>query len=194
MQWLSRIKLLFVYLPCNFKLSPAIRQPDTIHNMLLEELRRYLFIGGMPECVNTFVQTGKIRDAFEVQADLVTTFRQDFSKYAPYSDARCLNSVLTATAKHVGRQIKYSELAEGFTNPTFKKTFDLLSLAQVIRKVPATFPAGLPLGAAASERKFKALMLDVGLMQHFIMPFTSVVWISRVIAYSLQDISKNKSR
>jgi len=147
-------------------LSSAIRQTDTIHNMLLEELRRYFFIGGMPECVKTFVQTGKIRDVFEVQADLINTFRQDFSKYAPYSDARCLNSVLAATAKHVGHQIKYSQLAEGFTNPTIKKAFDLLCLAQVIRKVPATSPAGLPLGAAASERKFKALMLDVGLMQH----------------------------
>lgn len=147
-------------------LSPATRQPGAIHTTLLEELRRYFFIGGMPECVNTFVQTGKIRDAFEVQADLVNTFRQDFSKYAPYSDARCLNAVLSATAKHVGHQTKYSQLAEGFTNPTIKKAFDLLCLAQVIRKVPATSPAGLPLGAAASERKFKALMLDVGLMQH----------------------------
>jgi predicted AAA+ superfamily ATPase len=134
--------------------------------MLLDELRRYFFIGGMPECVDTFIQTGKIRDALEVQADLINAFRQDFSKYAPYSDARCLNAVLASTAKHVGRQIKYSELAEGFTNPTIKKAFDLLGLAQVIRKVPATSPAGLPLGAAASERKFKALLLDVGLMQH----------------------------
>lgn len=147
-------------------LSPPTRQPDTIHNMLLDELRRYFFIGGMPACVNTFVQTGKIRDVFEVQTDLVNTFRQDFSKYAPYSDARCLNAVLTTTAKHVGHQTKYSQLAEGFTNPTIKKAFDLLCLAQVIRKVPATSPAGPPLGAAASERKFKAVMLDVGLMQH----------------------------
>ncbi len=147
-------------------LAPTARQPDTIHNMLLDELRRYFFIGGMPECVNTFVQTGKIRDVFEVQADLVNTFRQDFSKYAPYSDARCLNAVLTATAKHVGHQIKYSQLAEGFSNPTIKKAFDLLCLAQVIRKVAATSPAGLPLGAAASERKFKALLLDIGLVQH----------------------------
>ncbi|MDZ7292473.1 MAG: ATP-binding protein [candidate division KSB1 bacterium] len=147
-------------------LSAVTKQPDAIHNMLLDELRRYFFIGGMPECVKIFVETGKLKDAFEVQADLVNTFRQDFLKYTPYVDPRCLNSVLTATAKHVGHQIKYSKLAEGFTNPTIKKAFDLLSLAQVIRKVPATSPAGLPLGAAASERKFKALMLDIGLMQH----------------------------
>jgi predicted AAA+ superfamily ATPase len=147
-------------------LAPPAQQPEVIHHMLLEELRRYLFIGGMPECVNIFSQTGRMKDAFEVQADLVNALRQDFSKYAPHSDARCLNAVLSNVAKHVGNQIQYSRLAEGFTNPTIKKAFDLLGLAQVIRKVPATSPAGLPLGAAASERKFKALLLDVGLVQH----------------------------
>ncbi|HID30842.1 MAG TPA: DUF4143 domain-containing protein [Desulfobacterales bacterium] len=147
-------------------LSPPEKQPDSVHTMLLDELRRYLFIGGMPECVQAYVRTGRIRDAFEVQAELAHAFRQDFSKYAPYSDKRCLNAVFSSTAKSVGRQIKYARLAEGYTNPTIKKVFDLLCLAQVIRKVPSTTPAGLPLGASASERKFKALMVDIGLMQH----------------------------
>jgi predicted AAA+ superfamily ATPase len=66
----------------------------------------------------------------------------------------------------VGRQIKYSHLAEDFTHPTIKKAFDLLCLAKVVRRVPAANPAGLPLGATASARNFKALMVDIGLMQH----------------------------
>ena len=147
-------------------LSPPQKQPDSIHTMLLNELRRYMFIGGMPECVEAYTATGKVRDAFDVQADLATTFRQDFSKYALYSDKRCLNAVFTSTARSVGQQIKYSHLTEGYTNPTIKKAFDLLCLAQVIRKVSSASPAGLPLGASASARKFKALMLDIGLMQH----------------------------
>jgi hypothetical protein len=66
----------------------------------------------------------------------------------------------------VGRQVKYIRLAEGYTNPTIKRAFDLLCLAQVIRRIPAAAPAGLPLGAAASARRFKALMVDIGLLQH----------------------------
>ena len=147
-------------------LSPPEKQPDSVHTMLLDELRRYLFVGGIPECVQAYVRTGRIRDAFDVQAELAHAFRQDFSKYAPYSDKRCLNAVFSSTAKNVGGQIKYTRLAEGYANPTIKKAFDLLCLAQVIRKVPSTTPAGLPLGASASERKFKALMVDIGLMQH----------------------------
>lgn len=147
-------------------LSPPRKQPETVHTLLLEELRRYLFIGGMPESIQAYAHSGKLRDAFEVQSELISAFRQDFSKYAPHADKRCLNAVLSSTARSVGHQIKYTSLAEGFTNPTIKKAFDLLCLAQVVSRVPAASPAGLPLGASASERKFKALMLDIGLMQH----------------------------
>jgi uncharacterized protein len=147
-------------------LSPPQKQPESIHTMLLAELRRYLFVGGMPECVRTFAQTGKIRDSFEIQAELVNAYRQDFSKYAPHSDKRCLNAVLSATARLVGQQIKYTHLAEGFSIPTIKKAFDVMGLALVIRKIPSASPAGLPLGASASEKKFKALLVDIGLMQH----------------------------
>lgn len=146
--------------------AAPVTQQDSVHRMLLEEVRKYMFVGGMPECVLAYIRTGSMRDAIEIQADLVNTFREDFFKYAPFSDKRCLNAVFTAISRNIGNQIKYSNLAEGFTNPTIKKAFDLLCLAQVVRKVPAASPAGLPLGASASERKFKALMMDVGVMQH----------------------------
>ena len=142
------------------------KQPEAIHAMLLNELHRYLFIGGMPECVQTFINTGKLHDVFDVQGSIVNTYRQDFSKYAPYSDKRCLNAVLTSIATNAGQQIKYSRLAEGFSNPTIKKAFDLLCLAQVIHKIRSASPAGLPLEATASERKFKAIMVDIGLMRY----------------------------
>ena len=146
--------------------SPPSKQPITIHKMLLELLRYYMFIGGMPECVQTYINTGSMQQIFDVQANLIITYRQDFAKYAPYADKRCLDVVFTSVAKQVGRQIKYSHLAEGYTTPTIKKAFNLLCQAQVIRKIPATSPAGLPLEASASARKFKAIMLDIGLMQH----------------------------
>ncbi len=139
---------------------------ESVHNMLMDELRRYFFVGGMPECVKTYSLTKNMKEVFDIQADLIHTYRQDFSKYAPYSDKRCLNSVLSSCSKKIGQQIKYSRLAEGFSNPTIKKAYDLLCTAQLIRKIPAASPAGVPLSATASERKFKTIMLDIGLMTH----------------------------
>lgn len=140
--------------------------PVTVHEMLLNELRRYFFVGGMPECIQRYAETERIRDAFEIQSQLINTFRQDFAKYARLSDKRCLNAVLTSAAQNIGRQIKYARMAEGFSNPTIKKAFELLRLAQIIRKVSSVNPPIIPFGASASEKRFKALLVDIGLMQN----------------------------
>lgn len=141
------------------------KQSDMVHQVLLDECRKYFFIGGMPECVKRYVETGKIRDVIDVQLDLVNTFRQDFSKYAPSADKQCLNAVFSSVATHVGRQIKYARLSEGFTNPTIKKAFHLLEQAQLFRKVSSVNPPVIPFGASVTEKIFKAVLLDIGLMQ-----------------------------
>jgi predicted AAA+ superfamily ATPase len=140
------------------------RLADTIHAEILQVLRQYMFAGGMPECVKAWLGSGSMADVFEIQADLAATYRQDFSKYAPHADKRALNNVLSAVAKRVGHQIKYTQLSDEFSGPTNKKAFDLLQLARVIHKISATSPASLPLEASASDKKFKALTVDIGLL------------------------------
>jgi predicted AAA+ superfamily ATPase len=139
--------------------------PDSIHTMLLDDLRKYMYVGGMPESVKIWRDTQSMVEVFDVQSNLIETYRQDFSKYAPYIDKRSLNQNLTAVARNVGHQIKYAQISDEFTGPTYKKAFDLLLLARVINKVSAASPASLPLGATASDKKFKALMVDIGLMR-----------------------------
>ena len=57
-------------------------------------------------------------------------------------------------------------MTDGFTTPTIKKAFDLLTQAKVIYKVSSASPAGLPLGSSDSEKKFKAVLVDIGLVQY----------------------------
>ncbi|NQU03416.1 MAG: ATP-binding protein [Syntrophaceae bacterium] len=147
-------------------IAPPVRVSDTVHEFLCEEVRRYFFIGGMPESVKAYKETGSMRESFEVQAEICDTYRMDFAKYGPKVDKNCLNAVLTTVAQSVGQQIKYSRLADGFSNPTRKKAFDLLCLANLIRKVPSVDPSGLPLGATATANIFKALMTDIGFMRY----------------------------
>lgn len=139
--------------------------PEAIHNTLLEDLRQYMYIGGMPECVKLWIQTNSITEVFGIQTDIIESYRQDFSKYAPYADSRSLNNVLGAVATRIGNQIKYTQLSDEYTGPTNKKAFDLLMFARVIDKVRAASHAALPLSASASEKRFKAIMVDIGLMR-----------------------------
>jgi predicted AAA+ superfamily ATPase len=145
--------------------NPAEISP-IVHELLRDELKRYFFIGGMPAAVNAYLDNHSLRDAFEVQQEITESYRMDFAKYTPKVDRFCLDSIFTSISQHIGKQIKYSRLGEGYSNPTLKKAFDALCMAQVIRRVPSVDPSGLPLGATASAKFFKAIMLDIGLMRH----------------------------
>jgi predicted AAA+ superfamily ATPase len=145
--------------------DPADISP-VVHELLRDELKRYFFIGGMPAAVNAYRDNHSLRDAFEVQQEIAESYRMDFAKYTPRVDRFCLDSVFTSMSRNIGKQIKYARLAEEYSNPTLKKAFDALCMAQVIRRVPSVDPSGLPLGATASAKLFKAIMLDIGLMRH----------------------------
>ncbi len=145
--------------------NPAEITP-AVHELLRDELKRYFFIGGMPAAVKAFIESGSLRDAFEVQGEIAESYRMDFAKYSPRVDRYCLDAVFTRLAQCVGQQIKYARLGEGYGNPTLKKAFDALCLAQVARRIPSVAPSSLPLGASASAKVFKALMLDLGLMRY----------------------------
>lgn len=146
-------------------MSVPEKLPGPIHDMLIDSLRQYMFIGGMPECIEIWRSSNSMTGVFEVQSNLLETYRQDFSKYAPYTDKRSINHVLNKVAKNIGNQIKYTKLSDEFTGPTNKKAFELLQLARIVHKIRASSPATLPLGASASESRFKALLVDTGIMR-----------------------------
>jgi predicted AAA+ superfamily ATPase len=136
-----------------------------IHDMLLNELKRFLFIGGLPECVAVVANGGTLLDVFAVQDDILKAYRDDFAKYAGRADRTCLDAVMLQAARRVGEQLKYTTLDEHHSGQTNRKAFDLLCLARVLHKIPAASPVALPLGASANEKRFKAAFLDIGLMQ-----------------------------
>jgi uncharacterized protein len=131
----------------------------------LDNLRESMYIGGMLQCVNVWRETRSMADVFNIQNDLAGTYRQDFSKYAPYVDKRSLNDALGSVAKNIGHQVIYTRLSDEFTGPTNKKALDLLTLARVVSKVTAASPASLPLAATASDKRFKALLVDTGILR-----------------------------
>jgi len=150
----------------NIVLSKPKAVSDSIHRLLLDELKKYCFIGGMPESVKGYVESKSLKESFLVHKELCESFRHDFSKYTPRMGTDCLDSVLTGTARHVGQQIIYTHLTDLCTHPTVKKAFYTLCKARVISKVTSASPAGLPLEAAALSKRFKAILVDIGLWQH----------------------------
>ena len=132
---------------------------------ILRELKNYFFVGGMPEAVKVYRDTDSFLEVFSVQSEIIDSYREDFSKYTPRVDINCLDAVFLNAAKSVGEQLKYTHLNAGHSYQTNHKAFDLLVKARVLHKIPSCDPSGLPLGATANHKKFKACMLDIGLLQ-----------------------------
>jgi predicted AAA+ superfamily ATPase len=148
----------------------AARHPsevdDAVQLQLLKELKHYFFVGGMPECVQAYHYTGSLVEAFRVQTEIIGSFRDDFLKYSPRADRDCLDSVLLRVARQVGEQIKYTRLDDHHSGPANRRAFDLLRQARVVHKIRSCDPSGLPLGASASEKRFKSALLDIGLLRN----------------------------
>ncbi len=138
---------------------------ESVHDSLLELLRTYCFVGGMPESVADYAEHRSLQRCAQILDGLRETFRQDFPKYSKRANLDCLGAVLESAPAFVGQQLKYARLTDCGTGPTVKRAVELLEKARLLARVRASGAGGLPLGAGASVERFKAIMLDVGLWQ-----------------------------
>ena len=135
-----------------------------VHTRLLELLRSYYFVGGMPGAVEVYAKSKKFSDVGPVHNSIIETYREDFQKYARSRNLIRMQHVLNFAARNVGVKIKYSNVLKDVHSSTIKQDIDLLTMARVISKVIHTHASGLPLQADLEEKAYKLLFLDVGLM------------------------------
>ncbi len=135
-----------------------------VHQRLLQLLRCYYFVGGMPEAVAIFAETRSYREVSEVHNSIIETYREDFPKYVGSRNLNRMLNVFNHAARNVGIKVKYSNISKHDQSVTIKKDLELLSMARVISKVVHSHCTGLPLQADIEEKVYKLLFLDVGLM------------------------------
>jgi uncharacterized protein len=148
---------------------PSVFQPEsisqTLHNLLMEQLRLYFIVGGMPEAVKRFTETGSATIVKRVHDDIVHSYIQSLVKYNSKVNIESLEQVLRIVPANVGSQIKYTHLDPERRIEVTKTSLSILEKSMLLSLVHSTTVSGLPLGAEASSKKFKPLFLDIGLMQ-----------------------------
>ena len=143
--------------------APPAPQP-AIHQRLLELLRLYHFVGGMPEAVSVYAESRSLRAVSAVHAGIIDTWRDDFPKYAARRDLTRMLRVFSFAARQVGRKVKYSNVSPDDQSATIRRDIDLLAMARVLAKVTHSHCSGLPLQAELKDKVFKLIFLDIGLM------------------------------
>jgi predicted AAA+ superfamily ATPase len=118
----------------------------------------------MPEAVKEYARSQSIIDVHKAHTDLIQSYLDDINKYSGSMQIDNVDLVLVAIAQQVGKQVKYSSIAPDWRTEKTKKVLALLEKMMFIQRALSTSAQGIPLGASVSEKVFKCLFLDVGLM------------------------------
>ena len=144
--------------------SPASPLPKILHDRLIEMMRVYMLVGGMPEVVSKWVDTHDFILCQEVQDDIIVSYEDDFSKYKKKADPTLLRLTLRSAATQATKKFIYSAVGDGYKSEEVKKALELLIQAGLLIPVTHTDANGLPLGSEADASFRKILILDTGLM------------------------------
>ncbi len=145
---------------CNALVNPAT---SAIHDKLVDFFRDYLFVGGMPEAVNRFIQ-GKndYLAARKVHFEIIETYRQDVRKYADGKVATVLLEIFDKMSFNIGHKVKYINFSNekaAYVNEALQILDDIF----IIQKVFHSQASGIPLAQGVDNSVFKIYLLDVGI-------------------------------
>lgn len=145
-----------------YQLSQEI--PISIHQALLNEVKRYFIVGGLPEAVAQYVRTNSFLDVERTKKSLIIGYQDDFSKYATLAEQERMRLIFNKVPRMLGEKFKYSHVDPNQKSAVIKTALDSLNLARIIHIAYHTDANGLPLGAEINEKQFKTYFLDLGLV------------------------------
>ena len=139
------------------------------HNRLLEAYNNYLIIGGMPECVSSWIQYKDPARISKIQNELIQIYENDFSKHnGKINSGRILmvfRSIVTQLAKS-NEKFMYGAVREGGRARDFEEAIEWLVSAGMLNRVYNVSKLEHPLSAFEKLDQFKLFVFDTGLLKH----------------------------
>lgn len=130
-------------------------------------LKQYLYIGGMPEVVDSYVQNKDFEEVRKKQIILLDAYEQDFSKHAPNAVVprirQLWNNIPTQLAKE-NKKFIYGLIKEGARAREYELALSWLIDCGLVYQVNRVNNCKLPLSAYQDFSAFKLYLLDVGLL------------------------------
>ncbi len=139
---------------------------SAIHAKVSEILRLYFFIGGMPEAVKTYIETGNLIEVEKVHSNILTSLQYDFSKYGTRREQDFLQSSLHYVANNIGRKVKYVNIDQNVHSSQLKQALLKLEMSRVIHLVRKTKSVNPPITQYIDNDTFKPVFFDIGLANH----------------------------
>ena len=140
--------------------------PEALHNRLRQLMLQYAVVGGMPDAVQTFVDTKQMDEVLSIQRDIVRSYEDDMVKYADKKDKsrikECFQSIPKQLAKE-NKKFQYSVVRKGSTASKYAGSLQWIEDAGIISRCYNLSITELPLDGNADKDTFKVYMRDMGL-------------------------------
>ncbi|MBW6472556.1 MAG: AAA family ATPase [Anaerolineaceae bacterium] len=137
---------------------------------LIDFLKKYYFIGGMPEALFMFKETSDLNEVREVHRRLLYAYEQDFSKHVPSSilpRVRLTWNSIPAQLARENRKFIYGLVKEGARAREYEIALQWLLDMDLVTKIFRISKPDIPLSAYQDTNSFKLFMNDVGLLSTF---------------------------
>ncbi|MFR0824855.1 MAG: ATP-binding protein [Anaerotignum faecicola] len=141
---------------------------EIFHNRLLEAYNNYLIIGGMPECVSSWLKHKDPAKIAQIQRELIEVYENDFSKHnGKVNSGRILmvfRSIVTQLAKS-NEKFMYGAVREGARARDFEEAIEWLVSAGMLNRIYNVSKLEHPLSAFDKLDQFKLFLFDTGLLK-----------------------------
>lgn len=138
-----------------------------IHGKLVNRLKEYLYVGGMPEVVSIYARSRDFSEVRRVQLQIIQGYENDFSKYTAPRDVPRIHAVWNSVPIQLARENRkfvYKYLGEGARAREYEMAVEWLILCGLLHRVRRISKPGVPLAAYESPNAFKLYGIDCGLL------------------------------
>ncbi len=141
--------------------------PKVFHEHALNLYRKYLLIGGMPEVVSNFIDTGDYHLIRHLQNKILIGYINDMSKYNKNSEIRKTKLTYDSISAQLSKEktrFKYKLVKKGGRASEFENAIEWLELSGIISKLNKVEQIKIPLENYKDIDNFKIYFSDTGLM------------------------------
>lgn len=149
-----------------------LNKPDsdnikTFKPKYIEWLKKYYYIGGMPEVVNDFVKNNDYKKARKIQENILSAYTSDFSKHISSTGKLKIDLLWESIPNQLTQESKkfvYKKIKQGARADEFEEALSWLINCGLVYKINRITKPALPIRAYEDTKAFKLFILDVGLL------------------------------
>ena len=134
---------------------------------IIDLLRRYCYVGGMPKAVLSFSQEQDYNLIRKIQRNILNDYEGDFSKHIPPEQVertRLLWNAIPSQLIKENKKCVYGRIKQGARAKDFEIALNWLIDSGLVHKVSRVNEPNMPLKAYEDVSAYKLFLLDVGLL------------------------------